>query len=114
MKKLILILLVGIALVSCKGKDPIIGTWHLESMTGWELTDEEKTFTWTFNEDGSFKMNGIEGREKKGTWSLTEDRKSLTMNDGTADEVVENLEINDTYFTYVMEGVKVRFDKVEE
>ncbi len=114
MKKLLLILFVAITLISCKGKDPLIGTWHLESMTGWEITEEEKTFTWTFNEDGTFKMNGIEGRKKEGTWIISEDRKTLTMNDGTADESIENLEIFETYFTYIMEDVKVRFDKVVE
>lgn len=99
MKKLFYILLLPL-LFACGGGNPVIGTWQLDSVSGEELSEAEKSMTITFNEDGSMEMN--RGDEiRKGTWELSEDKKTLVMKrDNGREEKGENLSVEGDKMTF--------------
>ncbi|MFI5150932.1 MAG: lipocalin family protein [Bacteroidia bacterium] len=94
----IMLCLVLISLLSCGGKksDMLIGTWkfeHGEFNTAMQKASPEmkatleaqfkemnenmkKTYTWTFNKDGSSNAS-YQGTAYKGKWTLSEDGKLL-------------------------------------
>ena len=80
MKKIFAIfssIVLSILLASCS--DPsLVGKWHVQSVSGEELTEEEQKATIEFDENGTFTQ--IHGEHvKKGTWAASEDGKTVTI-----------------------------------
>lgn len=101
-KKLGLLLLAicvvpAILLTSCEKEktevNMIVKNWTLQSKTVLGVnvaTDCEKNSTWNFKSDDSYVIKDSCGDTKTGTWKLGDDGKTLTLNDLTAYEVIEN------------------------
>lgn len=100
MKKLVFVIaVIATLMTSCGGgENSLVGTWQLESVSGEELTESEKSATMTFNEDGTCVRKRGE-REKKANWILSEDGKTITLKTEEGDE-------NE------MEGVELSADKL--
>ena len=78
MKNLLTLLLVAF-LTACGSKAPSIeGKWQLESVSGEQLSEAEKQSTMLINSDGTLEMT-MGDRIMKGTWKLSDDKKTLTL-----------------------------------
>ena len=87
MKKLIFFLCV-IALAACGGGDKtsIEGKWQLDSVSGEELTESEKSMVMEFKSDGTCEMSRGEGETRKGSWKLSDDGKKLSITRGEGED----------------------------
>jgi hypothetical protein len=89
------------------------GKYQLESVSGENLTEAEKSSTITFNADGSCIMNK-RGEEKKGTWSMSADGKNLNVvNDKGKTEELKNIQITAEGFTFSEGDDQITFKKVQ-
>lgn len=64
--------------ISCGGGPSIEGSWAMESVSGEELSEREKAAVFTFHGDGTITVS-MDGREEKGTWKWTEDKKDIIL-----------------------------------
>ncbi|MFI5204782.1 MAG: lipocalin family protein [Flavobacteriales bacterium] len=118
MKKLVMIAAMFVAAVSftaCGGGAATLdGKYQLDSVSGEELTETEKSSTIEFTSDGNCVMKRGD-REKKGTWKISEDGKSLTLTEEGDDDAKEmkNLEITDGGFSFMEGDDKITFKKAE-
>jgi len=103
MKKLSYLLLIaivvlsGILVTSCKKEKTevimVVRNWTLESKTVLGLnvaTNCENTSKWNFKSDGTYAIYDNCDQTKTGTWKLAEDGKTLTLDNITAYQVIEN------------------------
>ncbi len=71
----------------------IVRNWNLSSKTVLGVsvaTDCEKDSKWNFKSDGTYVVTDNCNNTQTGTWKLADDGKTLTMNDVTAYQVIEN------------------------
>ena len=114
MKKLVFVFAVlAVVMTSCGGgSDSIIGTWQLDSVSGEELTESEKSATMTFNEDGSCIQKRGE-KERKMTWTLSEDGKTLTVKkESGSEDVMENVELSGDKLSFSEGNDKITLKKI--
>ena len=103
MKKISNLLLVaivalsGFLFTSCKKEatetNMIIRNWTLQSKTIAGLnvaTDCEKLSKWNFKSDGTYAIYDACNNTQTGTWKLSDDAKTLTLNNITAYAVIES------------------------
>lgn len=103
MKKINLLLIVtivalmGFVVSSCKKESTevnmIIRNWNLESKTvaGLDVaTSCETNSNWNFKSDGTYAIYDSCDNTETGTWELAEDGKTLTLDNNTFYEVIEN------------------------
>ena len=103
MKKISNLLLVaivalsGFLFTSCKKEatetNMIIRNWTLQSKTIAGLnvaTDCEKLSKWNFKSDGTYAIYDACNNTQTGTWKLAEDGKTLTLDNKTIYQVIEN------------------------
>jgi len=103
MKKLSYLLLIAIVAISgflvtsCEKEktetNMVIRRWTLESKTIAGLnvaTDCEKLAVWNFKSDGTYAIYDSCDKTLTGTWKLAADAKTLTLDDVTAYNVIEN------------------------
>jgi hypothetical protein len=113
MKKLIFFLCV-IALAACGGGGATVeGKWQLNSVSGEELSESEKSATIEFMSDGNFVMKRGD-RERKGTWKLSDDGKTLTATEegGDAKEWT-NVEVTEDALSFTERDDKISFKKIK-
>ena len=71
----------------------IVRNWNLVSKTVLGVnvaTDCEKGSKWNFKSDGTYVVNDNCSNTQTGTWKLSADGKTLTLNDVTAYQVIES------------------------
>ena len=92
-----IIALAGFLNTSCKKESTevnmIVRNWTLESktMAGLDVaTDCEKLSKWNFKADGTYAIYDACDKTQTGTWKLAADAKTLTMDNITAYQVIEN------------------------
>ena len=86
MKKLIYAFaLMTLILVSCGGEPSIEGKWQIESVSGEELTEHEKSLIVDFQSGGKA-ISERDGETREGEWKLSDDGKILTMSHDGRDE----------------------------
>ena len=92
-----ILVLSGILSTSCKKErtetNMVIRRWTLESKTIAGLnvaTDCEKLAVWNFKSDGTYAIYDSCDKTLTGTWKLAADAKTLTLDDVTAYNVIEN------------------------
>jgi hypothetical protein len=103
MKKISYLLLIaivalsGFLVTSCEKEktetDMIVRNWTLESKTIVGLnvaTDCEKLAKWNFKSDGTYAIYDSCDKTLTGTWKLADDAKTLTLDNVTAYQVIEN------------------------
>jgi len=113
MKKLLLIFAVMAAvLTSCGGGPTLVGTWKLDSVSGEELSEDEKGGTMTFNEDGTCE-NKRGDQTMKAEWKLSDDKKTLTIMSDGREEELNDIEITAETFSFNDGSDKVTFKKVD-
>lgn len=113
MKKLFFALaIMATVLMACSSGPTLVGTWKLDSVAGEELTESEKEGTMTFNEDGTCESKRGE-MSKKGTWSLSDDKKSLTVNTDGREETMDGVEISDDTFSFNDHDIKITFKRAQ-
>ncbi len=90
-------ILSGFLFTSCKKEttevNMIIRNWNLVTKTvvGVNIaTNCETSSKWNFKTDGTYVINDNCNDTKTGTWKLAEDGKTLTLNNVTAYQVIEN------------------------
>ena len=110
-------LFVAVTFAACGGKDgaaTLEGKYQIESVTGETLTESEKSITYEFMADGSCTMSKRD-KEKKGTWKLSEDGKTLNMTEEGDDEAEEmkNFEITGDGFSFMEGDDKITFKKIK-
>ena len=93
--------LAGFLFTSCEKESTelnmIVKKWTLVSKTVGALnmtSDCEKDSKWDFKSDGSYVIKDSCGDTKAGTWKLGDDGKTLTLDNITAYNVIENSIIN--------------------
>jgi hypothetical protein len=93
----ILVALSGFFITSCKKEkteiNMVIKNWTLESKTlaGLDIaTTCENNSKWNFKADGTYAIYDDCGNTQTGTWSLAEDSKTLTLDNNTIYQVIEN------------------------
>ena len=100
------VLVAGITMVSCKNKSPkelIVNKWKVTSISGTQATampDSVKTQIYSsavmeFTKDGKFMTTGF-GSSKGGTYSVSDDGKTLTSTDdgSSTPDILSILEIS--------------------
>ena len=94
---LAIFVLSGFIFTSCEKEttevNMIVRNWTLVSKTvlgGSVATDCEKNSKWNFKSDGSFVIKDNCSNTQTGTWKLADDGKTLTLNNITAYQVIEN------------------------
>jgi heat shock protein HslJ len=92
-----IITLSGIFFTSCKKEttevNMVVRNWTLDTKTVAGLnvaTDCEKDSKWNFKADGTYAIYDACNNTSTGTWKLAEDGKTLTLNNLTAYQVLEN------------------------
>ena len=103
MKKINFLLLVtvvaltGFLSTSCKKEttevNMVVRNWTLESKTVLSLdvaTNCEINSKWNFKSDGTYVINDACNTTKTGIWKLAADAKTLTLDNITAYQVIEN------------------------
>ena len=92
-----IVVLMGFLSTSCKKEttevNMIIRNWTLESKTVAGLnvaTDCETNAKWNFKSDGTYAIYDNCANTQTGTWKLADDGKTLTLNNVTAYQVIEN------------------------
>ena len=112
MKRLILVIAVMAAVfTSCSEENHLIGTWQLDSVSGEELTDSEKEATMTFNEDGSCESKRGDNK-KMAKWELSEDKKTLTIDEDGDKFDMENVELSAESLSFSEGNDKITFKKI--
>ncbi len=100
MKKLLFVFATALLLLSsCGGGPSIVGTWQLESISGEELSEREKSSTITFTEDGKVEQQRGD-KVREGNWSLSEDGKTLTLTLKNKEEVFKDVEITEEKMSF--------------
>jgi len=89
--------ILGLFITSCKKEktevNMIIKNWTLMSKTVAGLniaTSCETNSKWNFKTDGTYTINDNCSNTKTGTWTLAEDGKTLTVDNNTIYQVIEN------------------------
>ena len=103
MKKNIYLLIVtivalsGLLIASCKKEktevNMVIKNWTLESKTVAGLniaTNCESNSKWNFKSGGAYVINDNCSNTQTGTWKLADDSKTLTLDNNTIYQVIEN------------------------
>lgn len=92
-----LCILSGLFFTSCKKEttevNMIVRNWNLVSKTALGVdvaTACEKDSKWNFKSDGTFVVIDNCNNTQTGTWKLADDGKTLTVNNNTAYQVIEN------------------------
>ena len=109
MKKLILILIIGMLFVGCE-KDsptessvhPLVGVWNQTEYTtssGTTALDENMISTYIFNEDNTYYYDSIDWDEL-GTWS-TNDNKLTTIDTERDDFIIRDYSISGDVLTMI-------------
>jgi heat shock protein HslJ len=87
----------GLLFTSCEKEktqvNMVIRNWTLESKTVDGLnvaTDCETNAKWNFKADGTYAIYDNCDNTQTGTWKLADDGKTLTLNNLTAYQVIEN------------------------
>ena len=123
MQVLIVMMLIVVGFSACKkGPDKLLPEkWKLTEISGPDIqaTEAEKQelyarVTSTFNADGKYEIAGLKDGGDQGTWSVSEDGKSLTTKsvDGKGDvSTVE--EITADKLVLIQAGNKMVFAKVK-
>ena len=108
----VLLALVGLILVGCSSEPTIEGKWKIDSVTGEELTDEEKKLVVDFQADGKLvSKRGEETREEE--WKLSEDGKTLTISRAGREVKNEVVELTDEKLVLKDGGDKITFKRQE-
>ena len=91
------VVIAGFLSTSCKKEttevNMVVRNWTLESKTvaGVNVaTDCEKDAKWNFKADGTYAIYDACNNTSAGTWKLAADAKTLTLDNLTAYQVVEN------------------------
>jgi len=91
------VVLSGFLFTSCEKEktevNMIVRNWTLQSKTVAGLniaTDCENNSKWNFKTDGTYAIYDNCDQTLTGTWKLAEDGKTLTLNNLTAYQVIEN------------------------
>lgn len=103
MKKINLLLIItlvaisGFLFTSCEKEKTVVNmvvrNWTLESKTvaGLDVaTDCETNSKWNFKSDGTYAIYDACEKTQAGTWKLADDAKTLTLDNLTAYQVIEN------------------------
>ncbi len=92
-----IVILSGFFIASCEKErtevNMIIKNWTLESKTVLGVnvaTNCENNSKWNFKNDGTYAINDDCGNTQTGTWKLADDAKTLTLDDNTIYQVIEN------------------------
>ena len=92
-----IVALSGFLFASCEKEktevNMVVRNWTLESKTiaGLDVaTDCEDLSKWNFKSDGTYAIYDACDNTKTGTWKLADDAKTLTLDDLTAYQVIEN------------------------
>jgi heat shock protein HslJ len=92
-----IVALVGFLSTSCKKEtteaNMVVRNWTLDTKTVAGLnvaTDCEKDSKWNFKADGTYVITDACNTTKTGTWKLATDAKTLTLDNVTAYQVLEN------------------------
>jgi len=92
-----IVALSGFLFTSCEKEtttvNMVIRNWTLESKTiaGLDVaTDCEDLSKWNFKADGTYAIYDACDNTQTGTWKLADDAKTLTLDDLTAYQVIEN------------------------
>jgi hypothetical protein len=92
-----IVALSGILFTSCEKEKTevtmVVRNWSLESKTVAGLnvaTDCENNSKWNFKSDGTYAIYDTCDKTQTGTWKLADDAKTLTLDNVTAYQVIEN------------------------
>lgn len=108
----VLLALLGLILVGCSSEPTIEGKWQIESVSGEELTEEEKKLVVDFQADGKLvSKRGEESREEE--WELSEDGKTLTISRAGREVKNEVVELTDEKLVLKDGGDKITFKRKE-
>jgi hypothetical protein len=103
MKKLLFVLITAL-LVACGGGKSEVGRWQMESVSGEELSESEKSAIFNLEDGGAFSMERG-GETRKGTWKWSEDKKNIVLTrDGGNEEVMENVKVEGDKMTFSADG----------
>lgn len=106
-----LLAIIAFVMVSCGAPSPI-GKWQLESISGEDLTEEEKGTIIELREDGS--MEATRGkRVKKGDWELSEDGKTMYFIGEEGDkEEMSNVELSTDKMSFTERSNRVTLKRL--
>ena len=113
MKRVLFVVAVMAAvLTSCGGGPTLIGKWKLDSVSGEQLSEEESAGTMEFKEDGTWESKRGE-ESRTGEWTLSEDKKTLTTSSEGREEVLNDLEIAESTFSFKDGSDVITFKRVD-
>lgn len=110
MKKLFYVLF-AVALMACGGKPSVEGKWQLESVSGEELSESEKSSTMDIKEGGALEMTRGE-MKMEGTWKLSDDGKTMTVTMGGRTQEWTEVEVDGDHLSFKEKDDKITLKKM--
>ena len=112
MKKLLFVLITALFVACGNGGDSVIGSWQLESVSGEELSESEKSTVFKLAEDGTFTRERG-GEAKTGKWEWSEDKKNIVLKrDGGREELMEDVKVEGDKMTFKADSDVITLKKI--